>query len=54
MVWTPSWYPVSVSSWYLKPSSEVAQATRVISVSGRRRRRRRRKKKKKKKKKKNS
>ena len=27
IVWTPSWYPVSVSSWFLKPSSEVAQAT---------------------------
>ena len=28
MVWIPSWYPVSVSSWFLKlplkPSSEVA------------------------------
>jgi hypothetical protein len=27
MVWTPSWYPVSVSSWFLKLSNEVAQAT---------------------------
>jgi hypothetical protein len=27
MVWTPSWYPVSVFSWFLKPSSKVAQAT---------------------------
>jgi hypothetical protein len=27
IVWTLSWYPVSVSSWFLKPSSEVARAT---------------------------